>query len=85
MSIFAKPISGLTFDDLQELVTERAVENVRLEFKRDVPDKAETLKKLSSFANILGGYMYLWELRLATTDGSPRSAACPHSLATSRL
>jgi hypothetical protein len=35
------------------------VENVRLEFKREVPDKDDTLKKLSSFANTFGGFMVI--------------------------
>jgi hypothetical protein len=55
MSIFAKPVAQITPNDLQELVSERAVENVRLEFKREIPAKDETLKKLSSFANTFGG------------------------------
>jgi hypothetical protein len=55
MSIYAKPISQLTTADLHELLNERAVENIRLEFKREVPGKDETLKKLSSFANTYGG------------------------------
>ena len=45
----------ITTEDLQELVVERAVENVRLEFKREIPGKDETLKKLSSLANTFGG------------------------------
>jgi hypothetical protein len=57
MSIFTTPVSKLVTADLKELLSEQAVENVRLEFKRDVPDKDETLKKLSSFANTLGGYV----------------------------
>jgi hypothetical protein len=57
MSIFAKPVPQLDATDLQELLTDRAVENARLEFKREVPSKDETLKKLSSFANTFGGYM----------------------------
>jgi hypothetical protein len=57
MSVFAKPISQITTEDLQELLSMQAVENVRLEFKRDVPRKDETLKKLSSFANTYGGLM----------------------------
>jgi predicted HTH transcriptional regulator len=57
MSIFTKPLSQFNADDLQELLQERAVENARLEFKREVPDKDETLKKLSSFANTFGGFM----------------------------
>ena len=55
MSVFAKPVSQIVTQDLQELLTMQAVENVRLEFKRDVPNKDETLKKLSSFANTYGG------------------------------
>ena len=56
MSIFAKPISQLSTADLQELLQEEAVENVRLEFKLEVPNKDETMKKLSSFANTFGGF-----------------------------
>jgi len=59
MSIFGKPITQITPDDLQQLVTERAVENVRLEFKREIPSKDETLKKLSSFANTFGGELVI--------------------------
>ncbi len=55
MSIYATPISQLKTSDLAELLQEQAVENTRLEFKREVPDKDETLKKLSSFANTFGG------------------------------
>ena len=57
MSIFGKATSAVKIDDLQELLTERAVENVRLEFKSEIPNKDETLKKLSSFANTFGGYL----------------------------
>ncbi len=57
MSIFTKPLSQVTWSDVNDLMTERAVENVRLEFKREVPGRDETLKKLSSFANTYGGYV----------------------------
>jgi hypothetical protein len=57
VSIFGKPVSSINSTDLQELLQERAVENVRLEFKSEVPNKDETLKKLSSFANTFGGYL----------------------------
>jgi Schlafen, AlbA_2 len=57
MSIFTKPLSQVTFADLQELLQDAAVENIRLEFKSKVPSKDETLKKLSSFANTFGGFM----------------------------
>lgn len=59
MSIFTKSPSQVTTADLQELLSEGAVENVRLEFKSEVPKKDETLKKLSSFANTFGGYMVM--------------------------
>jgi hypothetical protein len=57
MSIYSTPISALSTADLQELLDDKSVENIRLEFKREVPDKDETLKKLSSFANTFGGLL----------------------------
>ncbi len=57
MSIYDKPVSQIHSPDLQELLDEEAVENIRLEFKREVPAKDEALKKLSSFANTYGGYL----------------------------
>jgi hypothetical protein len=68
MSIFAKPVAQIVPADLQELVTERAVENVRLEFKREIPGKDETLKKLSSFANTFGGDLVIGAAA-ASADG----------------
>jgi hypothetical protein len=44
-------------DQLEELLENGDVENLRLEFKSEVPDRDETLKKLSSFANTYGGTM----------------------------
>ena len=57
MSIFWKAISQIGPRDLQELLDGAAVENVRLEFKSEVPAKDETLKKVSSFANTFGGWV----------------------------
>ena len=62
MSIYDKPVTSLTTSDLQELLDDDAVENVRLEFKLKDPDKDETLKKLSSFANTFGGYLIIGAL-----------------------
>ena len=59
MSIFTKPISQLATADVQELLQDSAVENVRLEFKSEVPDKDETLKDPSSFANTYGGLVVI--------------------------
>src|ERR1700722_8071255 len=68
MSIFTKPLSQLGAADLQELVQEQAVENLRLEFKLEVPDKDEMLKKLSAFANTFGGLMVIGA-RASSKDG----------------
>jgi len=57
--MFSKSVTSITTDDLQNLLGEEAVENVRLEFKREIPSKNETLKKLSSFANTFGGYLVI--------------------------
>ena len=59
MSIYNRPISQLTEADLQELLDDAAVENIRLEFKREWPKKDEALKKLSSLANTYGGYVII--------------------------
>jgi predicted HTH transcriptional regulator len=59
MSIYTAPLSQLTTADLQELVTDNAMENVRLEFKSAIPNKDELLKKLSSFANTFGGFLLI--------------------------
>src|SRR2546428_9992920 len=73
MSIFSKSITTLTTADLQELLTEQAVENVRLEFKSIPPPKDEMLKKLSSFANTYGGHVVVG----ATEDGKGRLQSLP--------
>jgi predicted HTH transcriptional regulator len=57
MPIYTTPLPQLGSTDLQELLDSSAAENVRLEFKLLVPNKDETLKKLSSFANTFGGFM----------------------------
>lgn len=57
--MFNKSVSQITTADLQSLLDDEAVENVRLEFKREVPKKDELLKKLSSFANTFGGYLVI--------------------------
>jgi len=59
MSIYTKPIAQLTAADLQELAQENAVENARLEFKSQVPNKDEILKKLTSFANTFRGFVVI--------------------------
>lgn len=73
MSIFNKASAALTTADLQELLTEQAVENIRLEFKTIAPSKDEMLKKLSAFANTYGGYVVVG----GTEDGKGRLTALP--------
>ena len=68
MSIFTKPLSQLGTADLQELLNDGAVENARLEFKLQVPNKEDTLKKLSSFPNTFGGFMVIGA-KADSTDG----------------
>jgi hypothetical protein len=68
MSIFTKPVSQLSTADLQDLLNDGAVENIRLEFKAEVPSKDETLKKVSSFGNTFGGYIVVGA-RARSTDG----------------
>jgi hypothetical protein len=73
MSLFNKSITALTTADLQQLLTEQAVENIRLEFKSAPPSKEEMLKKLSSFANTYGGYVVVG----AAEDGTGRLQGLP--------
>jgi hypothetical protein len=68
MSIYSKPLSQISTADLQELLAEGAVENARLEFKLLPPDKDDTLKKVSSFANTFGGWMIIGA-RALSSDG----------------
>jgi Putative DNA-binding domain len=56
-TLFFFAFTKLTEADLQELVTDSAVENLRLEFKSEIPGEDQTVKKLSSFANTYGGIM----------------------------
>lgn len=53
MSIFAKPVSKIDLVDVQELLQERAVENVLLEFKSEVPDIFRKQGSFRPFSNSL--------------------------------
>lgn len=58
---FTTPVKALTLAEVQPLFNERVAENIRLEYKREVPPtdakfKEELAKALSSFANTYGGY-----------------------------
>ena len=52
MSVYNKTVASITTGDLQELLTDGPVENVRLEFKSTVPSRDEFLKRASGFANL---------------------------------
>ena len=71
--IFVKPVTEISTADLQELLTDHTVENLRLEFKREIATKDETLKKLSAFANTIGGLIVIG----AEAGGDGRIAALP--------
>jgi hypothetical protein len=59
MSVFNRSVADISTDDLGNLLTERPVENVRLEFKSTVPSRDEFLKKASGFANTYGGLLII--------------------------
>ena len=59
MSIFSRPMSELNFADLQELLDNAAIENIRLEFKQKAPPKKNMMKEISSFANTYGGWIII--------------------------
>jgi len=59
MSLYMQSVDQITPADLDELLKDSAVENVRLEFKSQDVSKDEALKKLTSFANTFGGYMII--------------------------
>src|SRR5437868_12154499 len=59
MSIYSKAISQLNTVDLADLLADGAVENVRLEFKSELPKKAELVKKVSALANTYGGLLVI--------------------------
>ena len=59
MTVFEKQVTDITYQDLAQLVSDKAKENVRLEFKREILSKDEALKKISSMANTYGGIIVI--------------------------
>ncbi len=53
MSLWSKPISEVTFEDVEEFCQAEWKEGVRLDYKRDIPRDLPAL--VASFANTLGG------------------------------
>lgn len=73
MCIYDKPTDEICTADLQELLADSAVENLRLEFKSQDVDKDEALKKITSFANTFGGHVVFG----AKADKNGRLVALP--------
>lgn len=51
MSIFSKQVGDMVFEDIKELLDEGVQENIRLEYKKELPpkkEKEEFVKKISS-------------------------------------
>lgn len=59
MPFFSRQVADLTTEDIFELLEAGARENIRLEFKREMPTRDELLKKLSGFANTYGGHLLI--------------------------
>lgn len=62
MEITLKTIDTITEEDLQGLITNKVIENQKVEYKRDLPgnsdsEKKEFLADVSSFANASGGLL----------------------------
>ncbi len=73
MSIYDKSTDQVSTADLEELLADSAVENLRLEFKSQDANKDEALKRITSFANTFGGHMPIG----AEQDKNGRLVAIP--------
>ena len=73
--VFAKPMSELTFEDIQALVDNEEPESVTLEYKRQIDTsprgKKELAKDVSAMANSQGGHLIIG---LAEKDHRPELA-----------
>lgn len=59
MSIFSKQVESIDFQDILECLDEGVQENIRLEYKKEIPPRDELVKKVSSMSNTHGGYMVI--------------------------
>jgi hypothetical protein len=62
MSIYSKQLDLLEYSDIQQLLIDKAKENIRLEFKEvnDIENQKDNIiKKISSLANTYGGHIIL--------------------------
>lgn len=55
MSLWTKPVTALTFDDVEQFCLQKIAEGVSLDYKREVTD--DLAKLVSSFANTVGGWI----------------------------
>lgn len=79
MSIFQKPLQSITWSDLEELLTEKARENIRLDFKSQTLGTDKMLKMVSSFANTYGGHLVIGATESnGVIDGLPGTTEEPN-------
>jgi hypothetical protein len=62
MSLAQKPLTGLTPDDIAQLVAERCAEGITIEFKEELPGAGDSAKRdfiadVTAMANTAGGYI----------------------------
>ncbi|MBN1845337.1 MAG: ATP-binding protein [Sedimentisphaerales bacterium] len=73
-SLFNKPLSEVTLDDIESLAENKVPESRTLDYKRDLygendAGKREFLIDVSAFANTLGGYLLIG---IEESDGIPK-------------
>lgn len=59
MSIFIKPLTEISFSDINYLVQNKIRESYDLDYKSDYPDSKKIAKLMISFANATGGYIII--------------------------
>ena len=74
MNLFTKPITSITFEDIENFCREGVPEGLTVEYKREFPADNEKLAKvISSFANTQGGIVLIG---VEEKDGKPISVKC---------
>jgi len=59
MSLFAKPLGEVGFQDVATLVQSKEPEGLRLDWKSDFPDGKNLAKTVAAFGNVAGGIMVI--------------------------
>ena len=55
MSLFTKPITQISFEDIQNFINQKIPEGIKVEYKKEFPVNKKLAKSISSFANTLSG------------------------------